>query len=124
MKNSKYRKYWLLSLAAVIAASVYPLYMGICVIYKMVQNGAVPLEDYPQYVIPYTPIACAVIIGVLLIPLLQRLSGKLDVLLGGYSPAFKIHFYLISVVIIVSLLNCFYGFAKMIRFGKTGRKKH
>ena len=180
MKNSKYRKCWLLSLAAVIAASVYPLYMGICVIYKMVRNGAVPLEEYPKYVIPYTPIACAVIIGVLLIPLLQRISGKLDllygsaisiavffvaerimetkilvqtqervpleswqmslcyippeqfetrtweavdVLLGGYSPAFKIHFYLISVVIIVSLLNCFYGFAKMIRSGETGRKK-
>ena len=43
--------------------------------------------------------------------------------LGGYSPAFKIHFYLISVVIIVSLLNCFYGIAKMIRTGDHSRKK-
>ena len=180
MRDSKYRKCWLFSLAVVIASSAYPLYMGISVITKMVQSGAIPLEEYPKYVIPYTPISFAVIIGVLLIPLLQRISRKLDllygsvisvaiffiverimetkvlvqaqgvvvleswqmalcyvppeqfetrtweavdVLLGGYSPAFKIHFYLISVVIIVSLLNCFYGFAKMIRSGDSSRKK-
>ena len=46
-----------------------------------------------------------------------------DVLLGGYSPFFKIHFYLISVVIIIALLNSFYGFAKMIRTGDYKRKK-
>ena len=180
MKDSKYRKFYLLSLVAVIAVSAYPLYMGIRVLVKMAQNGAVPLEEYPKYVIPYTPIAVAVIIGVLLIPLLQRIFRKLDllwgtvistvvffiterimetkvlvqtqelipleswqmslcyippeqfetrtweavdVLLGGYSPAFKIHFYLISVVIIVSILNCFYGFAKMIRSGNDSRKR-
>ena len=180
MKDQKYRNYYLLSLAVVIAASAYPLYMGISVLVKMVQSGAVPLEEYPKYIIPYTPIALAVIVGVLLIPLLQRISRKfdllygsvisvavffiverimeikvlvqaqgvvvleswqmalcyvppeqfetrtweaVDVLLGGYSPAFKIHFYLISVVIIVSLLNCFYGFAKMIRSGNNSRKK-
>ena len=180
MNVSKYRKCWLLCLAAAVAASAYPLYMGIRVITRMVQNGAIPLEEYPKYVIPYTPIAVAVIIGVILIPLLQRKTQKLDllygsvisvavffiverlmetkilveaqgwvvleswqmalcyvppeqfetrtweavdVLLGGYSPAFKIHFYLISVVIIVSLLNCFYGFAKMARTGDEHRKK-
>ena len=146
----------------------------------MVQNGFIPIEDYPKYIIPYTPIAFALLLGVLLIPLFQRLTRKLDllhgslfsvamffiaerimeikvlvqtqelipleswqmslcyippeqyesrtweavdVLLGGYSPAFKLHFYLISVVIIVSLLNCLYGFAKMIRSGDFGRKK-
>ena len=180
MNESKYRKCWLLCLAAAVAASAYPLYMGMRVITRMVQNGAVPLEEYPKYVIPYTPIAVAVIIGVILIPLLQRKTQKpdllygsvisvavffiverlmetkilveaqgwvvleswqmalcyvppeqfetrtweaVDVLLGGYSPAFKVHFYLISVVIIVSLLNCFYGFAKMVRTGDEHRKK-
>ena len=180
MKNSKYRKYYLLSLAVIVAVSVYPLYMGVRVLAKMAQNGAVPIEEYPKYIIPYTPIAIALIVGVLLIPLFQRRFKKLDllfgsiasivvffvterimetkvlvqtqeivpleswqmslcyippeqfetrtweavdVLLGGYSPAFKIHFYLISVVIIVSLLNCFYGFAKMIRSGDNSRKK-
>ncbi|MCR4593921.1 MAG: hypothetical protein K5761_02570 [Clostridiales bacterium] len=180
MSASKYRNYWLLFLAAVIAACAYPLYMGIHVILKMAQSGAVPLEEYPKYVIPYTPIALAVITGVLLIPLIQKVFSKLDllfgslisiavffvterimetkilvqtkelipleswqmslcymppeqyetrtweavdVLLGGYSPAFKIHFYLISVVIIVSLLNSFYGFAKMVRSENKRRKK-
>ena len=52
-----------------------------------------------------------------------RTWEAVDVLLGGYSPAFKIHFYLISVVIIVSILNCFYGFAKMIRSGNDSRKR-
>ena len=83
MNVSKYRKCWLLCLAAAVAASAYPLYMGIRVIIRMVQNGAVPLEEYPKYVIPYTPIAVAVIIGVILIPLLQRKSRKLDLLYGS-----------------------------------------
>lgn len=33
-----------------------------------------------------------------------------SLLLGEYSPAFKIHFYLISVVIILASLNCIWGF--------------
>lgn len=37
-----------------------------------------------------------------------------DVLIGEYSPAFKIHFYLISIVLILSLLNSFYGFGQVI----------
>ena len=180
MKDVKYRNCWLLSLAAVITASAYPLYMGISVVFKTAQNGAVLLEEYPKYVIPYTPIALAVILGVLLMPLLQRVSQKrdllygsllsvaiffiterimetkilvqtteripleswqmslcyvppdqyvtrtweaVDVLLGGYSPAFKIHFYLISVVLIISLLNAVYGFARIVRTGDSQRKK-
>lgn len=52
-----------------------------------------------------------------------RTWEAVGVLLGGYDPAFKIHFYLISVIIIVSLLNCFYGFSKMISSeDHTGKK--
>ena len=180
MKNAKYRLCYLISLVLVFAAAAYPLKMGIFVLNKMAKNGGVPTEEYPKYVIPYTPIAVAVIIGVLLIPLLQKLTLKfdmlcgslialvvflvterymethvlvqtvekvplqswqlslcmvppnrfetrtweaVDVLLGGYSPTFKIHFYLISLVIIISLLNSFYGFAKMIRSGDYSRRK-
>lgn len=173
MNRKKYNKFYIFSLIGIIIAAFYPIYMGILVVHEMLQNGAVPLEKYPKYVIPYTPIAIALIFGVLLLPVFQRLSEKLnllygavfstviffaverlmetkilvqskdivfleswqmslcyvppeqyqtrtweaiDVLLGGYSPAFKLHFYLISVILIVSLLNCFYGFAKMILF--------
>ena len=180
MNAKKYRNFWLLMLALVIFACAYPIYMGVRVAAEMARSGAVPLENYPKYVIPYTPIAVALIVGVALLPLWQKLFRKwgllpgalfstavffaaerlmetkilvqtqelvpleswqmamcyvppeqyrtrtweaVDVLLGGYSPAFKLHFYLISVVIIVSLLNCVYGFAGMVRTGDTGRKK-
>lgn len=179
MNAKKYRVYYFLSLLGVIAASFYPILMGVRVISETMKNGAVPLENYPKYVIPYTPIAIAVILGVALIPLFQKMTKKLDllfgavfslavffvaerlmetkvlvqttelvplegwqmalcyippeqyqtrvweavdVLLGGYSPAFKLHFYLISAVIILSILNCFYGFAKMLRNEDYTRK--
>ncbi len=181
MENAKkYYIYYLIVLLLLIAASTYPLYMGAKVFFAMARDGAVPVEEYPKYIIPYTPIAVALIIGTLLFPLIQKLSKKLDllwgaaistavffiaecyletnvlvqtevavslegwqmslcyvppqeyqtrtwqavdVLLGGYSPAFKLHFYLISVVIIAALLNSIYGFAKTVRTGDVGRRK-
>lgn len=179
MNSKKYRAFYFLSLLGVIAASFYPILMGVRVISETLKNGAVSIENYPKYIIPYTPIAISVILGVALIPLFQRLSKRLDllfggvfslavffvaerlmetkilvqttepvplegwqmalcyvppqeyrtrvweavdVLLGGYSPAFKLHFYLISAVIILSILNCFYGFAKMLRNEDYTRK--
>lgn len=179
MNTKKYLSFYFLSLLGVISASLYPILMGVRVISETLKNGAVPLENYPKYVIPYTPIAIAVILGVALIPLFQKMTKKLDlllgavfslavffvaerlmetkvlvqttelvplegwqmalcyippeqyqtrvweavdILLGGYSPAFKLHFYLISAVIIASLLNCFYGFAKMLRNEDHTRK--
>lgn len=53
----------------------------------------------------------------------ERTWTEVDVLMGEYSPAFKLHFYVISVVLIISILNCFYGFAKMIATGDNSRKK-
>ncbi len=45
-------------------------------------------------------------------------------LVADYSPAFKLHFYIISLVLIVSFLNSFYGFGKMILTGNKNRLKH
>lgn len=180
MNRKKYYIFYIFSVIGVLAASAYPIYMAVQVVDGVLQNGTVPLESYPKYVIPYVPIAIALILGVLLIPVFQRLSGRwsflwgavfstviffvserlmetkilieteepvpleswqmslcyippqqyrtrtweaVEVLLGGYSPAFKLHFYLISVVLIISMLNCFYGFAKMIRWEDYIRKK-
>ncbi|MCM1119623.1 MAG: hypothetical protein NC543_09715 [bacterium] len=180
MKDKKYRQFYLNSLATVLAASFYPIYMGIKVAIEVSRHGIVPMENYPKYIIPYTPISIAVILGVLLIPALQRLSERLsflwgavlstavffvaerlmetniliqsdrpvpleswqmslcigpplqyrtrvweavDVLLGGYDPAFKLHFYMISVIMIITLLNFFYGYARMIRSKDETRKK-
>lgn len=183
MNNRKWMKYWLFALLGVLVASYYPLSMGIRVIADMVMNGTVVKENYPKYIIPYTPVSLAVIAGVGLMPVcmkrLKRFSlaggvlaavivffaaellfeqkvvvtdaetvtvledwqmfmcymppgGRektvttyktqtaVDILMGNYSPAFKLHFYVISIVLIMTVLNCLYGFGQMIR---TGEKK-
>ena len=188
MENKKFKNYYLLSLLGVILASCYPIYMGITVIVDMICYGTVYAENYPKYIIPYTPIALALLVGVALIPVAlkyfkkyallfgtvistalffafefileklvvvtrtvtetvgwvdvskledwqmymcyvppnsfeERTWTEVDVLMGEYSPAFKLHFYIISIVLILSILNCFYGFAKMIQTGDKSRCK-
>ena len=188
MENKKFKNYYLLSLLGVILASCYPIYMGITVIVDMIRYGTVYAENYPKYIIPYTPIALALLVGVALIPVAlkyfkkytllfgtvistvlffafefileklvvvtrtvtetvgwvdvskledwqmymcyvppnsfeERTWTEVDVLMGEYSPAFKLHFYIISIVLILSILNCFYGFAKMIQTGDKSRCK-
>ena len=182
MKTKPYFRYWLLALAGCAALSLYPFMMGVRVTSLMHTLGYVPFEQYPKYVIPYTPLAIALIIGVHVMPPAQRFLGRLglpagaalsaavffiferimeskilvqtttavpleswqlslcimqpqlyesrtweavDVLLGGYKPSFKLHFYLIALVLLVSMLGCIYGFGRMILTGdksKTRRK--
>lgn len=50
-----------------------------------------------------------------------RTWTQVNVLMGEYSPAFKLHFYLISVVLILSILSCIYGFGSIIRTGDKSR---
>ena len=180
MNNRKYSVYCLSAMAGVAAMCSYPIYMGIKVVARMMTTGAIPYKEYPKYVIPYTPIGLSLIVGVLLIPLLQKIFKKLDmiagsivalavffvtellmeskvlveadtfvvlgswqmslcyvppeeyrtrtweavdILLGGYNPYFKLHFYLISVVIIIAFMNFLYGFARMILTGNYKRRK-
>lgn len=52
-----------------------------------------------------------------------RTWRAVDILIGEYSPAFKIHFYLISVVLIISILNCIYGFGQMMYSNNRTRLK-
>lgn len=195
MDKKIFRRYWLSSILGALLLSFYPLLMGVSVIRDMIVDGTVTKENYPKYIIPYTPIAFAVIIGVLLMPLIVKLFKRLstvvasvlsvgaffgfellfenkvvvtstetvtktvsrladwqmfmcryippeeyagvdiitstsirtetpvDLLIGNYNPAFKLHFYLISVVLILAILNSAYGFAQMIKAGDKSRKK-
>ena len=186
MEGKKFGLYWFLTVIGTVILSFYPLYMGVRVIGDMIKDGTVLKENYPKYVIPYTPIAYAVIISVLLMPLFIKLmkdfailggstlsiatffgvellfekkvvvsstetvakladwqmflcryvspkeyesvevirtETAVDILIGDYNPAFKLHFYLISVVLILAILNGIYGFAQMIRTGDRSRKK-
>lgn len=175
-----FKKFYLFSVTGVLIASFYPLYMGVRIVTDMINNGTVLAENYPKYIIPYTPISLAVIFAVLILPVFMKYVSRfalaaassislviffaselllenkvivtstvtttleswqmymcyvppdmyktrtwraVDVLIGGYSPAFKIHFYVISVILILAVLNSFYGFAKMIVTGNKSRKK-
>lgn len=180
MKSKAFKNYYIFSILITFIMSFYPLYMGICVVSDMITKGIVLGEDYPKYIIPYTPISLAIIVGVVLMPLVIKFTKKfsllvasgfslvvffiselllesqvivtktvsttleswqmfmcyispelyetrtwkaVDVLLGEYNPAFKIHFYIISIVLILSFLNCFYGFANVIISGNRIRLK-
>ena len=62
MKSKPFSRYYLLSCLGMVVASYYPLSMGIRVITDMIANGTVMKENYPKYIIPYTPISIAIII--------------------------------------------------------------
>lgn len=174
------KKYYFLSVIGVLLASFYPLKMGYSILCDIITDGYVLSENYPKYVIPYTPVSLSIIIGVLLMPLIIRFLKKyalpfvsvlsagvffitetffenvlvltqtekttleswqmfmcyvppteyetrtwraVDILIGDYSPTFKIHFYIIAIVLILAFLNCFYGFAQMIKNGDYKRLK-
>ena len=186
MKNKPFNIFYLLSCIGVLLASYYPLSMGVRVVTDMIVDGTVMKENYPKYIIPYTPISIAVLFSVILMPLWIKLfkrfallGGSLfaggmffilealfekkvvvttaetvtkledwqmfmcafppggwgetvteyrtqtavEILMGDYNPAFKLHFYVISIVLILSILNCLYGFGQMISTGEKKRLK-
>ena len=186
MNKKHFSRYFLFASLGVLLASYYPLSMGVRVINDMIFDGTVLKENYPKYIIPYTPICISILIGMLILPLCIKLFKRyaliggstvatgaffiletlfeqkvvvttaetvtkledwqmfmcyvppeglgqtvtpyktqtaVDILIGNYNPAFKLHFYIISVVLILSILNCLYGFAQMIMTGEKKRLK-
>jgi hypothetical protein len=164
--------------------SVYPLIMGAGVLAEYLLYGNVDVNSYPKYLIPYAPIAVALVLSAALLPVAARYFKKAAlpiismlgigvfllceigmervVLFDGdrlvetnvgayqafmcyvtpeamramvysrtigamlaerYNPAFKIHFYLISILIVLSVIGVAYGFAKMIRDGDFMKKR-
>ena len=186
MKKKSFIRYYLFACAILLLLSFYPLWMGVQVVGDMLADGMVMKENYPKYIIPYTPISVAVFTGALLMPLCMKflkrralLGGSayaltaffglewlfekkvvvataetvtvledwqmymcyqppggwgtetttyktqtaVDILMGNYSPAFKLHFYVISVVLILAILNCVYGFSQVVKNGDKKRVK-
>lgn len=172
--------FYFVSLLAVLAASAYPLYMGVKILVGYFTDGAVQAADYPKYVIPYAPVCFGILLVTLLFPLLYKLlkrhslwagsllgigvfaAGELwleqiKVVAGTYdmvnhysvsawqysmcaatpevlqsigkpvyaanNPAFKVHFYLIAIVIIITVTGLVYGFTHMFREGGPAKKK-
>lgn len=178
MKN-QYRSFYLLSVLAILLASVYPIYMGLAAFRSFLLNKIVLAEDYPKYIIPYTPICISLIVVVCLMPILYRIGKKYTLLISsvlgavlfgvmelafeqipivefplssrqiplqswqlslcaatpevlrsigksiyaGNNPAFKVHFYLISLVIILAVINVVCGFMMMLKEQDYSKKK-
>ena len=157
MQNKTFRKFYLFACIGLLILSFYPLWMGAQVITDMIVDGTVMKENYPKYIIPYTPISIAVLIGTLTMPLFimlnrrfalvggtaaalaafsvlealfeqkvvvtsvemvtklehwqmfmcatfgvretYRTQSAIDILIGNYNPAFKLHFYMISCIV-------------------------
>jgi len=182
MKKTPY----FISLGAVLLLSAYPLWMGVRILSAYFRDGYIVAADYPKYVIPYTPIAIALIISVALLPLVIRYGKRFALLIlsalgvglfllaetgfervtvfdtrtvieervveatieswqyticafvpemvrtelvevqqdfmeqlaARYSPAFKIHFYLIAILIVLAVLSVIYGFLKKSKNAK------
>lgn len=185
MENKTFKRFYLFACIGVLIAAFYPLWMGVRVVTDMILDGTVMKENYPKYIIPYTPISLALLLGVVTMPLFMKLNQRfallggsaaaitaffvlellfeqkvvvtstetkvvledwqmymcyvppggwektvtthktqtaVDILMGNYNPAFKLHFYIISIVLILTILNCLYGFGQMIRSGERKRK--
>jgi len=178
------KKNYFISLGAILVASVYPLYMGVQALLAYLRDGGIVAEHYPRYIIPFTPIALALIAAVALMPLLFKLfkgfaqlaasALGLGVFLGfeqmlertiiimesvpmldtasglpleywqlslcrelteaeaqqvvmtsvpgTVSPLLKVHFYLIAILIVLSVIGVVYGFSRMIRNGEKARR--
>ncbi len=174
MNQKTFYRYWFFVCLGLLLASFYPLLMGVRVVGDMLLEGTVLKENYPKYIIPYTPIALGLLAGVALLPVFRKLGrlslaggtavavavffaaellfernvvvtaeetvavledwqmfmcyqppggwgetvttyrelSPVEILMGEYTPAFKLHFYGISLVLILSILNCIYGFAQ------------
>lgn len=85
MENKKFVRYYLLSCIGVLIASYYPLSMGVRVITDMIVDGTVFKENYPKYIIPYTPICLAVIFGVLIMPFFIKRFKDFALVGSAYS---------------------------------------
>lgn len=188
------RKYYLISLAVLLALSAYPLVMGLKIVFLQLQNGGVRPEDYARYVIPYTAVCLSIVAAAALYPLLSRLkrlpvlaataaafilfvgielymesitlatpaarilsnssyeaetavtwqllscfqspqaisaftknlmadkSGFEAAFLQNYNDAFKIHYFLISFVLIALIVSIFYGYGRAIARGDMKKK--
>lgn len=174
--KKQYGMFYMVSLSILVIMSLYPIYMGITAFIAYSQNGFISSEEYPKYIIPYTPMCIAVIISAFLLPVLYRFSKRFAALLDSaigiglfftgelffeqikvsqnyqelpldswqYSlcvatpevlqsigepayaennPAYKVHFYLIAIVIILSIIGILYGYTRMFKEGSVKNRK-
>ena len=175
-EKEPYRRFYVSSLLLVVAASVYPIYMGMKIFLLYLAEGMISVEQYPKYIIPYTPMCIGLIFVTAVYPLLYRkwkqkvlpLASGLGILIfwaiewafeqipvvEGYktvpldawqlslciatpevlqaigepiyaenNPAYKVHFYLIVMLIMLAVIRLIHGYTHMIREKDTAQKR-
>ncbi len=76
MQSKEYRRFYLLSLAVLLALSAYPLINGVRMAYWSIANGSIAPEQYAKYVVPYAAMGFAILLFAAFQPLLFR-AGRL-----------------------------------------------
>lgn len=69
------RSYWA-AVMIILILSIYPLYMGAVVLKDYFAYGMVDASNYPNYIIPYTPICIALLISAALSPIIFKLFQR------------------------------------------------
>lgn len=109
----RYTKKFALPVASVIGVTVFfaaeLLFEDMVIIADSVRTSLESWQMYMCYISPEWTVT--------------RVWRAVDVLIGDYSPAFKLHFYMIALVLILSILNCLYGFGQMLLSGDGRRRK-
>ncbi len=143
----KENKYYLVSLLIIILLSIYPIYMGGITMTSYIRNQYVAVGNYPKYIILYTPLCIALIIIIAIMPLTIKLFKKYALLWASLlgialffgaehglksigepiyaenNSAYKMHFYIIAIVILLAVLNTVFGFYNMILDNNKERKR-
>ena len=86
---------------------------GLIMVPNVTEN--VDLGNWQMYMCAITPPRVSYEIGIEPIDFSKTQVG---ILAGEYSPAFKLHFYLISTVLIIAITGCIYGFGQMLKSGE------
>ncbi len=81
MINKEYKRFFFISLAALLVLSAYPLVNGARMAFLSVVNGAIAPEHYAKYIVPYTAMCCAVILFAAFQPLLFK-AGRFALPVG------------------------------------------
>jgi len=89
---NNYKRFYILSLAALAVLSAYPLVNGVRMAYFSIVNGAITPQQYARYVVPYA----AICVSLLLFAALQPLFAKLKRLAFpvGMAAAYGVFFAL------------------------------
>ncbi len=74
--NKEYKRFYTVSLIALVALSAYPLYHGGRMLALSLANGALEPDQLARYVVPYAAVCAGLVLFAALQPLLLRLRGR------------------------------------------------